>query len=59
MDWRRSPPADRSNKELCRLIAATQAQTHRLIAESRELIAQARRIREQFPKIRRGRQDAA
>jgi hypothetical protein len=59
MDGIPSRPANRSKAHLRRLISQTQARTHRLIAESRELIAQARRIRKEFPRIRWQRKKAA
>ena len=59
MDGTPGRPVNRSKADLRRLIGQTQAQTRRLIAESRDLIAQARRIREEFPQVRSRRQDAA
>jgi hypothetical protein len=52
-------PVNRSKGDLRRAIGETQARTHRLIAESRELIARARRIREELARHRRERKDAA
>ena len=59
MDGIPSRPVNRSKAGLPRLIGQTQARTRRPIAQSRELIAEARLIREEFPRIRGQRKDAA